>query len=246
MFLGCGNVKDKKIIIIVVGIIVLISLATCLFFLFKNGDSDAIKFKNEYESLNNTIREKDGKKIRSIEISKNNPMIYSSEDEIVKMIENKETFLVYFGFADCPWCRSVLPNLLDSSIDLGLDKIYYVDVKEIRDIIEFKDGEMRTTKEGTDGYYKLLELLSDSLDDYTILDEDDKKISTGEKRIFAPNVVAIVDGKVEKMTDGISEKQTDGYMELTDEMNEESYNEFKCVIKCVTDSKQICSKEKAC
>ena len=129
-----------------------------LFLVTGCGKSDAVKFKEEYESLNGTVSAS-GKEIRSITIDKDNPMIYKSADDIVKMIENKETFVVYFGFPACPWCRSVLPTLLDVSKDLGLDKIYYVDVLEIRDTLKVNDNkEVVVDKKGTDAYYKLLEL----------------------------------------------------------------------------------------
>lgn len=237
--------KDKKTMFLIIGLLILLVLVGDYFLTVKN-NTDAKKFKQEYESLNGTIREKDGKTIRNITIPLNNPMVYITEDEVVEMINNKDTFLIYFGFEDCPWCRSVLPNLIEAANDLGLNKIYYVNIKEIRDTIELKDDQLTTTKEGSVGYYQLLELLDNVLDDYTIKDNDNNTISAEEKRIFAPNVVAIINGKAAKITDGISEQQTDGYMNLTTSMNEESYNKFKCIINCILDTKKTCSKEKNC
>jgi thiol-disulfide isomerase/thioredoxin len=235
--------KDKKNIAIIIGIIILIilSLIYCI-----NSNNDAIKFKKEYESLNGTTREKDGKTIRSINIPKNNPMIYSTADEVVKMINDKQTFLVYFGFEDCPWCRSVITNLIKAANDANLDKIYYVNIKEIRDNIELIDGKPQTVEKGSKGYYKLLKLLDNVLEDYNIEDNDGNKVSTGEKRIYAPNVIAIVNGKAKKLTEGISQKQTDGYMKLTKSMNKESYDDFKCVINCLLETQKTCSKESKC
>lgn len=237
---------EKKNIIIIIGIVILVILVG-LYFMFGNDSmSDALKFKIEYESLNGTTREKDGKIIRSITISKNNPMIYSSAEEIIELMNNKETFLVYFGFSDCPWCRSVVTTLIECANDLGLDKVYYVDVKEIRDVIEINDnGELETTVTGSDGYYQLIEKLSNVLSDYT-LTEGDNQILVGEKRIYAPNVVAVVNGEAVQVTDGISESQTDGYMELTDEMIDETYQDFKCIIKCVQDTKITCDINNEC
>ena len=210
-------------------------------------DSDAIKFKEEYESLNGTTS-KSGKVVREIIIDKDNPIIYKSAYEIVEMIENKETFVVYFGFPNCPWCRSVLPTLFDVAKDLKLDKIYYVDVLEIRDTLELNDkNELVTKTKGTDAYYKLLEYLDSVLSDYSMTDKDGKKIDTHEKRIYAPNVVGIVNGDAIELTTGISSLQTDGYMDLTEEMINETYNKFKCVINCVLDSeKNSCALNKAC
>ena len=149
--------------------------------------SDSKKFKNEYESLNGTKVE--GKSVRNINIDKNNPFIYSSAEEVAKKIENKETFAVYFGFKECPWCRSVIESLIEVSSDLGLEEIYYVDVKDIRDTMKVNDdGKVETDKKGTSGYYKLLKLLDNVLDDYTLTNKDNEGVSANEKRIYAPTV----------------------------------------------------------
>ena len=233
--------KNKKILILIPLIIVAIILIVGLYFITKsNLTGDAIKFKKEYESLNNTKTES-GKNIRNITIPSNNPIIYKTEDEIVDMINNKETFVVYFGFPNCPWCRSVLPNLLEAASDLKLDKLYYVNILDIRDKIEYKDGKIETTKKGTEGYYQLLSLLDNVLADYSITDDKGNEMSAGENRIYAPNVVGIVSGKAEKLTEGISKKQTDAYMKLTRVMNKDSYNDFKCVIECVQEESKSCS-----
>lgn len=241
--------KNKKTTIIIITLFIILALAIFLFYILTSKtkeQTDAQRFKQEYENLNNTKREKDGKTIRSITVPQNNPMIYSNESKIIEKIKNKDTFLVYFGFTDCPWCRSVINNLIEAATDLNLDEIYYVNVKEIRDTIEIKDNSQVTTKKGTTGYYELLKLLDNVLDDYIITDNEGNEISTNEKRIFAPNVIAIVDGKAEQITDGISKKQTNGYMKLTSTMNKESYNKFKCLINCLTKEEKTCAKDKAC
>ena len=175
-------------------------------------------------------------------ISKDNPIIYKTADEISDMIDNKETFVVYFGFPSCPWCRSMLETLFKVAEDNKISKIYYVNVLDIRDVKELdENNEVKTTKKGTNGYNKLLERLSDLLDDYELATDDDNKISTGEKRIYAPNVVAIVNGKPTKLVEGISEKQTDPYQELTEKMKDDMYNQLECVIKCLS-KKNTCSK----
>ena len=63
---------------------------------------DAVTFKKDYESLNGK-ENANGKIHREVSIPKNNPIIISSAKEIVSMIENKETFYVYFGDSLCPW-----------------------------------------------------------------------------------------------------------------------------------------------
>ena len=224
----------------------LITLALTLCFVTGCGKTDASKFKEEYESLNGTTN-KSGKVIRSITIDKDNPIVYSTAEEIVKKIEDKETFVVYFGFASCPWCRSVLPTLLDVSKDLKLDKIYYVDILNIRDSLILDDnGKLITETEGSEAYYKLLTLLDSVLSDYSMSYKDVNKIKKKKKRIYAPNVVGIANGKPLELTTGISSLQTDAYMELTPEMIKETTSMFRCVIKCVLESNNSCSLDKAC
>ena len=227
----------KKVLVVLVVIISILTLTSCK-------ETDAQKFKNEYESLNGkTINDK---KVRNVSISKNNPFVYKTEDDIIEMMDNKESFVVYFGFSKCPWCRSVLETLIEVAKDQNLDTIYYVDVYDIRDTLKVgSDGSTKVEKKGTNGYYKILEYMDNVLDDYYVY-QDNEKMYAKEKRIYAPNVVAVVDGKATKMTTGISEKQTDAYMKITKEMKKETYNKFNCVIKCMQDSKNTCTKEKEC
>ena len=203
-------------------------LLSFVFLLTGCSSKDALKFKNEYESLNGTLNSSN-QEIRTVSIPKDNPFIYKNADEINEMIENKETFIVYFGFAKCPWCRSILENLIKAANDTKLKKIYYVDVLDIRDTLKLENGEVVKVKEGTSGYYKLVENISNVLSGYT-LKENDKTLEYGY-RIYAPNVVAIKDGKAISMTTGVSEKQNDAYMELSEDMNKESYGMFKNLIK---------------
>lgn len=228
----------KKILAIILTLTLLITLTGCT-----NKKSDAYKFKEEYESINNEKNEKTGKENRKIVIDKENPFIYSTAEEIAEKMENKETFIVYFGFKDCPWCRSIIEELISAAKDNNVEKIYYVDVKEIRDVKELdEEGNVKTTIEGTKGYKQLLEKMNDVLKDYK-LKKDDEEIETGEKRIYAPNVVAVSNGKAIQLETGISEKQKDAYQELTDKMKKETYNKFKCLITCLEEASTTCQKD---
>ncbi len=209
--------------------------------------TDAQKFKREYESLNGQVNEKNNKEYSSLSIEKDNPIVYLKADELVKKIDKGETFIVYFGFAECPWCRSVLGSLLRVAKDLKLDKIYYVDVQNIRDVKELDSSNKPVLKtEGTNSYKQLLVKLDAVLADYTLTDKDGNKVSAGEKRIYAPNVVAIVGGQPEKLATGISPFQTDAYMDLTESMLNDTYQAFKCVIKCVLDEENACHIGSSC
>ena len=204
--------------------------------------TDAEKFKEEYESLNGT-KSSSGKTIRTISISKDNPFIYATADEIVKKIDANETFIVYFGFASCPWCRSILEEMERAAKDQGINKIYYVDVLDIRDIQEINsEGNVVTKKEGTEGYKKLVEKIDNVLSEYTLTGSDGEKINLGVKRIYAPNVVVISHKKAIEMEEGISEELKDPYSTLTDNMKKYTYNKFKCLFECFNDEQNTCQK----
>lgn len=219
----------KKIVILLLIVISLAGLTACS----KKEKSDALKFKEEYEKINNE-KTSYGTINREVSISKDNPFIYKSAEEINEMIENKETFAVYFGFAACPWCRSVIETLIETAKEKGLDTIYYVDVYDIRDQLKLDDnGGVVVDRKGSDAYYKLLENLDNVLTDYTLTDSDNNSVATGEKRIFAPNVVSIINGKASLLATGISEKQTAPYAVLTPEIKKDTKDAFVKVINQV-------------
>lgn len=207
-------------------------------------NKDALKFKNDYESLNG---EKNGDNvIRTISIPEDNPFIYKTEDELAEMIKNKETFIVYFGFAKCPWCRSVLPTLIESVKNNKIDKIYYVDVLEIRDTYELNtQNKAVKTKEGTKGYYDLLELLGPVLDDYSPLTYKKGKktieVKVNEKRIYAPNIVVVKNGNPIALESGISDLQKDAYQELSDEIKCEMKEKIECLLEKYAKDENTCS-----
>jgi hypothetical protein len=233
----------KKIIFLIIAIII---AGVGFVFIHKMQSdykkTDAYKFKQEYESLNNEDNG-NGKKYRELNIDKKNRIKYSTAKEIVEKTEKNETFVVYFGFAKCPWCRSMIENLIDLSIENEID-IYYVDVLDIRDTIEYVDGELKTTKEGDKDYMKLIELYGDVLSDYSVKNGDEK-ISTGEKRIYAPNVVAVVNGEAKEMVEGVSEKLEDPYGEITEEMKKVSIKQLKCIFKCINEA-NVCTGPSSC
>ena len=234
----------KKVVLIIILLIVLGAI-NCLLYQFdiKQKSTDAYKFKQEYEELNGE-KSQSGKKYRELNISKNNKIKYSTAKEIVKKMDNGETFVVYFGFAKCPWCRSMIENLLDLAEKNDTD-IYYVDVLDIRDIKEVQDGEIVETRIGDEYYLKLLTKMKNVLDNYELQDEDGKKYDMDEKRIYAPNVVAVVNGKAETKVEGISEDLKDPYGKITEKMKKDSIRELKCIFKCL-EKAGVCTKPSSC
>ena len=163
-------------------------------------------------------------------------MLKTTPEEIVKMINNKETFFLYVGDSLCPWCRSVLEKSIEVAKKYNVKKIYYIEIWDdegneiLRDKYELKPI-LTKTIEGTDSYKFLLEKFDSVLSEYTLTDTEGHKITTEEKRIYAPNYFYIKNGEVVKMVEGISEKQTDSREELTDEILKDEEEQFISLFK---------------
>ena len=225
--------KVLKIFLVIISVFVLTSCAS--------KKTDALKFKEEYESLNGTIG-KSGKKTKSLSISEDNPIKYASYDEVLDVIENG-TGIIYLGFPECPWCRSALPVLFETASDYNIDTIYYINMKNERDAYEVKDGKLVYQKDekgndikGEKGYFKLLEALDSYLDDYVVTDEDSKEYDTGEKRIYVPLIIFVNDGKIVGTHTSTVKSQESGYDELTDEEYDELNGIYAEYIKELVDN----------
>ncbi len=201
-------------------------LIVCLFIVTACGEktNPNIEFKNDYESINGK-ENASGKIHRTVTIPDDNPFEEVEASEIVKKIENKETFYVYFGSRLCPWCRSVIESASKLANIRGISKIYYVDIwdDEGKEILRDKytlddDNKPVLEKDGTDEYKKLLEYFSKFLRDYTLTDTNNKDVMVGEKRIYAPNFMFIENGTLKKLVTGKSDKLTDSRGELTEEI----------------------------
>ena len=223
--------KQQKILMILTPI-VCVALAIISYLGVKNSEvSDALKFKKEYESLNGKVSYGENKH-KDLNISKNNPIKYSNYDEIIDVIKNG-TGIIYLGFPECPWCRTAVPVLLDVAKDNKIDKIYYLNIKDERDSYVIEDGKLALALndngeeiKGTEGYFKLLDALKDNLSDY-IISYEDKTYEVGEKRIYAPSVIFVKDGKVLGIQVSTVEGQTDPFKNLTEEQYEELYSIYE-------------------
>ena len=178
--------KNKKLIIGLILILIIIIGAITTYILIQNS-KDSYKFKKEYESYNNKSWEYEGKKGKylNIEINKDNPIIYLNDENIVKELKEGDK-IIYFGFPDCNWCRSAVPVLLKSAEENGVEKIYYYDFGEVREAFE-----KNKNNEKAKIYQQIIEVL-----DSNITSTFESGAKKGEKRLSAPTVVLMKDGKV--------------------------------------------------
>ncbi len=196
----------------------------------KEENKEGLAFKESYEKLNGKTN-KSGKEHRTVHINEDNPFVLTTPEEIVKMIENKETFYLYVGDPLCPWCRSAIEKATEIATKKNVKKVYSIEIWDdegneiLRDKYEMVDGKLKKTIEGTESYKKLLESFKEVLRDYSIKDGE-KDVDTGEKRIYAPNYFYIENGVAKKMIAGYSELQKDSREELTKEMLEDEEKQF--------------------
>lgn len=193
----------NKIILILSAILILLTT----FALVNNNSNDSIKFKLEYEKLNN----KDngyGNNYLTLNIDINNKVKYSSFKEIEKILTN-DTGVIYFGFPECPWCRNMIEPLLSAANESEIKTIYYFNAKDIRDVKKLNENnEIITEKEGTEEYKKLIDLLYDNLGEYEGL--NDKTI----KRLYFPTVVFVKEGKIKNIHIGTLDEQKNPFKQI--------------------------------
>lgn len=214
-----NNEKLMKYMYIVVPILLTI-LSVLSYIKFINTDTtDAIKFKLEYEELN--------KEYKKVNINSNNPIIYADYDKLYEVIE-KGTGIIYLGFPECPWCRSVVPVLIDASLKNNVKEIYYMNILNERDSYVVEDDKLVYAKDedgkekkGTKGYFRLLELLDEHLTDY-IISFKDETYEVGEKRIYAPTVIFVKNGKIL----GLHVSTVESHKNPSDNLTKKQYNEL--------------------
>lgn len=193
--------KEKKLFIIG-AILVVLGLILSYFFLIKKGDnkeSGREKFKSEYTN-----------------VTSDNPFVYRNVDQIINILE-KGTGVVYLGFPECPWCQAYVPYVEEVAKKVGIDKVYYFNIKEDR-------------KNNTEEYQKIVKILD------VYLSNDDE----GNKRIYVPAIIIVQNGKIIEFDDETS-KDTKGYKtpeeywknENLDALKtklEKSFNEIKSTV----------------
>ncbi len=189
----------KKMLFILLGFVLLIGCR----------NNDSIMFKREFENLNTKNN------LIKVSLPSDNPFTYITDSALQEKIEKKEDMIVLFGYSKSNETRSIVENLLDVSKKLKIDKIYYLDISEIRDEKEVNGEEVKTLKQGTDGYNKILELGKDIFKDYKI---NNKVVG---KRIYAGTIFKIKDNNI-SVTNGLSDDvDLNNY---TSEEKQKSYN----------------------
>jgi thiol-disulfide isomerase/thioredoxin len=233
------NIKNSKFWIWFIPFLLIICIAVWSMLVYlKNKNtttSDAYKFRTEYAELNNQTNESNGKTYPTVELNNNNPFVYASVDDIKNLFDNG-TGVIYFGFPTCPWCRNLVPVLNEAVNNTSIEKVYYYNIKSIRSSISFDDNNKLVNEKGDDFYYYLLDKLDSYLTEYTIKDKNNKDYDTKEKRLYAPTVVFVKEGKIIDVHEGTVDSQEDPYVVLDDKQKDELMSIFQDYLTKVTES----------
>jgi thiol-disulfide isomerase/thioredoxin len=208
--------KNKSYIMIIIFIIA-IAIISVLFYKEyisnkRKANKEALDFKQEYESLNNTKDNNGNIQYINISFPEKNPFRYATIDEIFNFL-SKGTGILYFGMPECNWCRTMLPVLLDAANTEGIKEILYYNPKQIR-------------KDNTEEYQRLVAMLNDYLStDTTTQKETDENFDSTKKRLYMPDVYFIKNGKIVGNHMDTLDSQKDAKTPLT----VEQYTELKTI-----------------
>jgi len=162
-----------------------------------NFESQSLELKEEYEELNNSGI--------VVNIDEEVKVKILTNENVIEFLNN-DTGIVYFGFPSCPWCRNILPVLIDEMIEN--DKIlYYVNIRNLKSEV----------KEKVQNY----------LSDYLVTD------SLGNTIFYVPDVYAIKDGKIQSHHLGSVSSQTNPGISLTSEQKNELANIYQNLINSI-------------
>lgn len=119
------------------------------------------------------IKETDAVKFASeYFVSEDNVFVYRTLEEVNKIIKNGSG-IIFLGFPECPWCRGYAPIINEIAKQEKLEKIYYFNIKKDRE-------------ENSELYQETVKLLGENLR------YDDE----GNRRIYAPSLIAVKNGKI--------------------------------------------------
>jgi len=183
---------------------------------------DAYKFKYSYEALNETI-DSSGNQRRSVDIAADNPIKYVSEKEVIDMIDNGDSFLVYFGFPMCPYCRTVIEMMLKTAQEYEIETIYYVPTRDESGNRTFnevygldEEGNVIKTFNGSPYYQELMMRVANVIDkNYSFTDDNNVVHEVDSKWLTQPCLIYIQQGVALEAVSGVPDIENQ-YVELSE------------------------------
>ena len=175
--------------------------------------SDGARFAAEYMEHNGQLRS-NGEPHMVLDILNDNPVIYLEVDEVISKLESG-TGMINLGFPICPWCREIVPHLIELAKQENVP-LYYMNIQQIRDVLELDEsGDIVTTTEGTPEYHRMVDILYDWLWEYAGLEDPEIK------RIYVPTTIFVRNGEILYVHIAtLRENYDGGYRPLNDQQAE--------------------------
>lgn len=129
-----------------------------------------------------------------------------SYNQVIELIKNEATAVIYIGRPSCPWCMDAV-GVLNEVAKEYQSTVYYV----------FTRSDENQSDEGQASKERLMEYMQDYLD---VNDE-------GKKALFIPDVLFIKEGKIV----GNHIDTVDGYDANQRDMNEEEIEQLKSIYR---------------
>ncbi len=229
--------KSNKILYIIIGICTILVIGLCAFLIYNKEKvvlSDSEKFKEEFEKYNEATYD-NGEKLISVDIDIDNPFIYKSAQEIVKIMQNEDAYIL-FGYATDPITRKSIEVLIEALKEKQIEKVYYVDIEDIRDKYSIS-WPTELTEEGTESYQEIKAILKDVLNEYYVNDfEKNMRYDTGNIGLYSPTFIAISKGNVQGFHEIVNETLDNYYSKLTELEKETLKNSYLEVINSMNSS----------
>jgi hypothetical protein len=141
-----------------------------------------LRFKEEYEALNNELNEDGTSRYYYLSIYPGNNIVYLTYEDLLDFIDNG-TGLLYFGRPACPWCRYLVPHILDYA-KASDTAIYYYDIEADRNANNHR-------------YRYLLSVFGEYLPIDTVTQsEDDPDFDPTLKRVVLPQLFIMRHGRI--------------------------------------------------
>ena len=115
--------------------------------------------------------------------------------EMDELMDNDESFVVFFSYEDCPYCNRLIPYLNDAALEAGV-RVGYINTRSNPEWMSNMD---------IDGY----DIVTERFKKYLSKDDD------GKLHLYTPDMYFIKEGRVVDRHDGVTEGADDPGQELT-------------------------------
>ena len=135
-------------------------------------------------------------------VGSDNIFVYRNASETADILANGRG-IVFIGFKECSWCQLYAVFLHDVAREMGVDKIFYCDIREDR-------------RNNSESYQRIVGILSGRLQ------YDDE----GRPRVYVPDLTIVSRGRI-ILHDFETSKETLGYSTPQEYWNNERVNALK-------------------